>query len=144
MIFEPLESGSSLFGMLALTAIFCLILGIWGLKTKKQIIMMLGFFGGMILGGNALFVYISQPKPVKIYDDKLIYSKVSEKEYFFKEIRSSKIESNLKVSNNSDDSFERVLLISFTKNRTILLAESQYEIQKIKATLDEKMAKFKN
>ena len=144
MIFEPLETGNSLFGIITFVALVCLALGVWGLKSKQQIIMMLGFFGTVILGGNAFFSYISQPKPVKITDESLSYSKFSETVYPFKEIRSATIESNIKVSNNSDESFEQVLLIELTKQRTILLAESQYPIREIKATLDEKMAAFNN
>jgi hypothetical protein len=143
MIFEPLETGDSLFGMIALGAIIGLIVGIWAWKTKKQILMMLGFFGALILGGNAFFIYLSTPKAVELYDDRIVYTKGTEKTYSLKEVRSSKIESNLKVSNNSDESFERVLLIELTKKRTILLAESQYPIREIKAALDEKMAAFK-
>jgi len=139
MTFVPLETTNSLFGIIAFGAIICLGLGIWGLKSKQQIIMMLGFFGTVILGGNALFIYISSPKPVTITDESLTYFKFSETVYPLKEIRSAKIESNLKVSNNSSENFEKVLLIEFTKQRTILLAESQYPIHKIKATLDERL-----
>ena len=59
-VFDPLGStDNGLFGMIALGAIVCLALGLWGLKMKKQLVWMLSFFGVVILGGNAVFTMIS-------------------------------------------------------------------------------------
>ena len=71
-VFEPISTGDSgLFGIIVFGAIVCLALGLWGLKEKKQILWMLGFFGVVILGGNALFTKFSQSyiTPIKIYEN---------------------------------------------------------------------------
>ena len=144
-VFEPLSTGNStLFEIIVFFAILCLGIGIWGVRAKKQIIWILGFFGLVILGGNAAFMKFSETyvTPVVIYENKIdtpngIFS--------YDEIVSASIESDkiaVKRRMISNEIPEKVLLLGRKDGKGIMLAESQYPILQIKVALDEQMKAY--
>lgn len=141
-VFEPLSTGdNAMFGMILLGAILCLAIGIWGLKSKRQVAWMLGFFGVVILGGNAVFMKFSESyvTPVVIYDNKIDTPNGT---FSFDDIVSSSIESDkiaVKRRITSNEPPVKVLILGRKNGRGILLAESQYPIRAIKVALDEQM-----
>ena len=146
-VFEPLSTGdNAMFGMILLGAILCLVIGVWGLKSKRQIVWMLGFFGVVILGGNAVFMKFSESyvTPVVIYDNKIDTPNGA---FSFDDIVSSSIESDkiaVKRRITSNEPPEKVLILGRKNGRGILLAESQYPIRAIKVALDDQMKIYYN
>lgn len=144
-VFEPISTGDGdLFGMIVFGAIVCLALGLWGLKTKKQIVWMLGFFGVVILGGNALFTMFSQSyiTPIKIYEDKI---DTPNGIINFDDLISAKIITDgmgVKKTLADNSLPEKVLILESKNQKTVLLAESQYPIMQIKTALDKQMTVF--
>ena len=141
-VFEPLStSDSALFGMIVFGAILCMGIGIWGLKSKRQIAWMLGFFGVAILGGNAAFMKFSETyvTPVVIYDNKIDTPSGT---FSFDEIVSSSIESDkisVKRRVTSNEPPVKVLVLGRNDGRGIMLSEIQYPIIAIKVALDDQM-----
>jgi hypothetical protein len=141
-IFEPISTGDSdLFGIIVLGAILCLALGLWGWKAKKQVIWMLGFFGVVILGGNAAFAKFSQSyiTPIKIYENK-VDTPIGLID--FNDLLSAKIVTDgLGVKKTLADNRppEKVLILESKNQKSVLLAESQYPIMQIKMALDKQM-----
>lgn len=141
-VFEPTSTGDSgLFGIIVFGAIVCLALGLWGLKEKKQILWMLGFFGVVILGGNALFTKFSQSyiTPIKIYENKVDtpIGMIN-----FDDLISAKIITDgmgVKKTLADNTPHEKVLILESKNQKSVLLAESQYPIIQIKMALDNQM-----
>lgn len=141
-VFEPISTGDSgLFGMIVFGAIVCLALGLWGLKEKKQIIWMLGFFGVVILGGNAAFTMFSQSyiTPITIYENKVDtpIGMIN-----FDDLISAKIVTDgmgVKKTLADNTPPEKVLILESKNQKSVLLAESQYPIIQIKMALDKQM-----
>lgn len=144
-VFEPLSTGDeTMFGMIVFGAILCLGIGIWGYKAKKQIAWMLGFFGFVILGGNAAFMKFSESyvTPVVIYENKIDTPNgtFSYDEIVSASIESDKIAVKRRITNNEPP--EKVLLLGRKDGKGIMLAESQYPIFQIKEALDKQMDVF--
>lgn len=144
-VFEPIATGDeTLFGIIVFCAIACLGIGIWGWKNKNQIAWMLGFFGVVILGGNAAFMKFSESyvTPVVIYENKIDTPNGT---FSFDEIVSANIKTDgLGVKRRISDSElpEKVLILERKDGKGIFLAESQYSIMKIKEALDKQMEVF--
>ena len=139
-VFEPISTGdSSMFGMIVFGTILCLAIGLWGLKTKKQLAWMLGFFGVVILGGNAIFMKISESyvTPITIYENKVTTPTGVVR---FDELVAAKIVTEgLELKTFSSDPPEKVLILERRNGKGVLLAESQYQIIQIKAAIDKQI-----
>lgn len=141
-VFEPLSTGDqTMFSIIAFGAIICLGIGIWGIRSKKQLAWMLSFFGVAILGGNALFMKLSETyvTPIVIYENKIDTPNGT---FSYDEIVSASIEAEkiaVKRRISSNEPPERVLLLGRKDGKGIMLAESQYPIRQIKEALDKQM-----
>ncbi len=145
-VFEPLSKGDQgLFWMILSGALVCLALGLWGYKEKKQWVWMLGFFGVVILGGNAIFIKISEMYivPIEIYENKI---STPNGMIDFDDLISSKIQSGgIKLKQlNTNEPPEKVLIIESKGRKGVLLSQSQYPVIKIKEALDRQMTIYEN
>jgi hypothetical protein len=140
-IFEPISTGDgNMFGFIALGAILCLAIGLWGLKMKQQLAWMLGFFGVVILGGNAAFMKFSESyvTPITIYENRVDTPKGI---VDFDDLLSARIVTEgLELKTFSSESPEKVLILERRNQKGVLLAESQYPIIQIKQTIDQQIA----
>ncbi|MFK7946366.1 MAG: hypothetical protein AB8G11_02160 [Saprospiraceae bacterium] len=144
-VFEPISTGDeTLFGIIVFCAIACLGIGIWGWKAKNQIAWMLGFFGVVILGGNAAFMKFSESyvTPVVIYENNI---DTPNGRFSYNEIVAAKIQTEgvgVRKRALSNEVPEKVLLLERKDGKGIMLAESQYPIMQIKEALDKQMEAF--